>query len=389
MKKIKRTAAYPLRKAKLGLKKRIGVHGEPVILPYRGFGNEKEVVMKCRVVENRKLSRPRFESSITSNLSTMLKRYLSDGIPDIEVQGKLQDETRTFVSDENGFFEARFALDNKQLDRKNWHTISYDFTDSSKSNIDRTPVKGEFLYPYNSCEFGIITDVDDTFLVSHSNETFKKIKLMLIRNAATRVPFDGVAAFYHALQKGAEGQCQNPLFFVSSSEWNLYDLLVDFCLYRNIPKGPFLLRDMENGLRKLLKSGGGSHDHKFEKICSILTTYPKKKFILIGDSGQHDAEIYSEIARQNPNRIKAVYIRDVTPDVRDEEVRAMAKGIADTGVEMLLVQDTVEAAKHAISKGLIKEESLEKIRQDKAANRQKPTENEQFQEMDFTHKQKR
>ena len=64
---------------------------------------------------------------------------------------------------------------------------------------------------------------------------------------------------------------------------------------------------------------------------------------------------------ENPDRFLAVYLRDVTPDSRDEEVRALADEVEDAGVPMLLVKDTLEAARHAAENGWITEDALEEI----------------------------
>src|SRR5690606_25786914 len=108
-------------------------------------------------------------------------------------------------------------------------------------------------------QLGIISDIDDTILISHSTSLIKKLRLMLLKNASTRLPFEGVAAFYRALHRGINSNCLNPLFYVSSSEWNLYDLLIDFCNHQHIPKGTFMLHDLKVGILKLFKSGRGKH----------------------------------------------------------------------------------------------------------------------------------
>ena len=150
------------------------------------------------------------------------------------------------------------------------------------------------------------------------------------------------------LQKGFGGEEFNPLFYVSSSPWNLYDLLTDFFEINEIPEGPVILKDYGFTHKKIFTE---SHlIHKPKAIRNILNTYPKLPFILIGDSGQHDPEIYAGIAKEFPGRIKAIYIRDVTAGERDTEVAAIAR---DAGTEMLPVPDTLTAARHAEERGLV------------------------------------
>ena len=113
------------------------------------------------------------------------------------------------------------------------------------------------------------------------------------------------------------------------------------------------------------------------KSGNILNTYHGLKFILIGDSGQRDAEIYSEIVKEFPGRIAAIYIRDVSKRKKGTRVKKIGEGLEASGVEMLLVKDTEEAASHAISKGFIAPDSFENIHNEREMDRNSPTELEQ------------
>jgi len=184
-------------------------------------------------------------------------------------------------------------------------------------------------------------------LISHATQILRKLRLILTKNAKTRLPFPGVRAFYKQL---AGNDRINPIFYVSSSEWNLYDFLVDFFATQELPKGPFLLQKFKSGLRDLIHSGGGSHEHKQEKIEELLLRFPTLKFILIGDNGQRDPEIYSKIVSQFPDRILAIYLRDI----KDEKIdTVIQKAIQENSVPLFLIKNTSEAQKHAVELGLI------------------------------------
>ena len=92
------------------------------------------------------------------------------------------------------------------------------------------------------------------------------------------------------------------------------------------------------------------HGHKLREIKQLLDTYPHLPFILLGDSGQHDADIYAEVVRQRPGRIQVIYIRDVGLPARLELVKPVATALqAECSVEMLVVPDFLTAATHAAS----------------------------------------
>jgi phosphatidate phosphatase APP1 len=205
-------------------------------------------------------------------------------------------------------------------------------------------------------QFGIISDLDDTVLRSSVTDLLRMVHIVLLSNAHTRLPFEGVSDFYRALQLGSSGTGFNPIFYVSSSPWNLYDMLEDFLDVHGVPAGPLFLKDWSPTTLR-------DHDrHKIGVIRTLLTTYPDLPFVLIGDSGERDPEIYRQVVREYPGRVRAIYIRDVTTRERDDAVHAIGDELKDIGVEMLLTSDTVEAAEDAAEKGLISPSALAALR---------------------------
>ena len=175
-------------------------------------------------------------------------------------------------------------------------------------------------------------------------------QLTFLGNARTRKPLLGVAKLYAALQG-----TRNPLFYVSSSPWNLYDLLDDFLELNAIPPGPIFLRDIGTDTGKFIKTAG--HGHKLERARMLIERMPHLRWILLGDSGQADAELYAEAAQEFGDRIAAIYIRDVDPDVDDSVydtgADAWIQKVAGTKVPMLRVKDSVAIAEHAATLGLL------------------------------------
>lgn len=358
---------YPLRKFKSLIKRQLGWIGDPIILPYRGYGNDDRFFIRGRVIENTGLSQPEDHDSVWQNVLAMIKRYSSSGIPDVEVFVEFQNTRNSYITDEDGFFLVNQSIKNQIANHQNWQPIRFYMKGKTRKIVE---AHGEILLTRKKAQYGVITDIDDTLLISHATNVRKKLRLMLFKNAKTRLPFDGVAAFYCALEKGiktGEDEYLNPFFYVSSSEWNLYDLLADFCYFHDLPKGPFLLREVKISMRKIWKAGGSNHHHKLDKIRHILNLHDEREFILIGDSGQHDAEIYRQIAEEYPERINTIYIRDVRRS-KHEWILNIAKEARQYGAEMLLVKDTEAAALDAIKKGYMHPEALKSIVDEKTYN---------------------
>jgi phosphatidate phosphatase APP1 len=169
------------------------------------------------------------------------------------------------------------------------------------------------------------------------------------------------------LEKGTDGIESNPFFYVSSSPWNLYGFLMEFLDVHRIPKGPLMLRDL--GLSREQFIAGSHAEHKLKQIEHILEVFTDLSFILIGDSGQKDPEIYLAVVKEFPGRVKMIYIRDVS-SARTKEVEKIAREVKDSGVELMLVKDTMEAASHAVSKGWIDENNVIEIAQVKQKDEQ-------------------
>jgi phosphatidate phosphatase APP1 len=206
--------------------------------------------------------------------------------------------------------------------------------------------------------------MDDTVIQSHVTDFIRAAGMVLLENARTRLPFPGVAAFYKALVQGRSGTAGNPVFYVSSSPWNLYDVIAEFLEAQQIPAGPMLLRDWDLGPSILHNAS-----YKSGVIREILATYPRMPFVLIGDSGQEDPEIYADVVATHPGRILAVYIRNVRQNPGDSTaIRDLTERIARAGSTLVLADDTLTVARHAAAHGWIRDEALTDIDVEKRAD---------------------
>lgn len=348
------------------LQDRLGGPSERKILPFNGFGNRHKIYLKGRVLEDRGIDPAMDNDTLWTNLVNMYKRIESDEIPHARVKARFQGREQEFEANDEGYFEVTFELDESLADDRLWHTVDLELIEP-ESNDPEGPItaQGEVFVPQSTAEFVVVSDIDDTVIETNATQLLKMARNVFLGNARTRLPFPGVAAFYRALYHGSGGENWNPMFYVSSSPWNLYDLFVDFFNLQNIPVGPVLfLRDW--GIKETEILPLKHKTYKYNTIRRILEYYPDLPFILIGDSGQEDPEIYRQIVDDHPGRVLAVYIRDVSAvDERDEEIRALAQEVIAAGSELVLAASTDEIAQHAIAKGWIKPERLGDIKGEK------------------------
>ena len=322
-----------------------------VVVPYLGYGTPDQLIVRGRVLQEKKIRESMDNDTLWDNLLNAYRRFESDEVPFARVRARFQDQATEFVADDEGFFTARIVPGHSLEADRLWHQIELELLEPLREGHPPVHATGQVLVPPPSAQFGVISDIDDTVVYSHATDLLRMARIVFLGNARTRLPFPGVASFYQALQGGAPGSAQNPLFFVSSSPWNLYDLLVEFFRLQEIPIGPLFLRDWGVSAAELLPTAHSGY--KLGVIRHILELYPRLPFILIGDSGQEDPEIYRIVVDEYPGRILAIYIRDVSPDERDEEVRRLAVEVAGARSSMVLAADTMAMAQHAAAQGWI------------------------------------
>lgn len=265
--------------------------------PFLAISNGKQVFVKGRVISAYKQSRPKARNNPFTNMLATVRRYAVTSLPEIPVLVTLGNEQNEVITDQDGVFECLLPYTGDG-------EISL-LINEKEEGLDYEDGKMPVYHVKN--QSGVISDIDDTILISHATQIGKKFWLSISKNAYTRRPFPGVSEFYQKLAVSGK----NEVFYVSSSDWSLFDLIRDFLEFRKIPVGPILLKDKHINLKNIWTSGGGSHDHKFEKIRFLFSFFPEMNFILVGDSGQHDPEIYAELKEEYPDRIKSIFIREI------------------------------------------------------------------------------
>lgn len=357
-----------LRAAKRNFDRAIGKTEHPQILSYRGYGNDARMLIMGRALRDPGLTEASETDHWTKNLVNSYKRMETDELPGATVRARIGSIVHNMIADDEGFFRAVVELSTPiPPDSGNWHNVPLELIDPVVLAGQPTAI-APVLVPPRDSDFGIISDLDDTVIQTGATNLIRMIKATMLGNARTRVPFAGVAAFYAALQQGPSGTSYNPIFYVSSSPWNLYDVLEQFFALHRIPTGPTLLRDWGMSLERLPI---GHAAHKTASIKNIFEMYPQTRFILIGDSGQHDPEIYRDLAREYPGRILAAYIRDVTPGMpRGAALKRITDELGEMGCKMVVAADTVAAARDAAAAGWISENTLSDVAEEKKRDAQ-------------------
>lgn len=232
---------------------------------------------------------------------------------------------KTFVLDasgNNGHFYGELLATTEEVSQwRDAQTIH--FTAITREN-DQRQFAGE-IYLLDSEGISVISDIDDTIKVSEVHD-----KMALLKNTFFRpfIPVPKMAEFY---QKLATREPPVTFHYVSASPWQLYPFFIEFLDTYHFPPGSFHLRFFrwkDEDFFTLFKS---SKSHKIETIESLLHCCPQRRFILVGDSGEQDADIYAMFARKYPERIIHIFIHEVPRKRGDKlDYQAVFKGIPTT-----------------------------------------------------------
>ncbi len=346
---------------KYRLRERMGGRNPVMIVAYRGFGTQRRIYLKGRVLEDKGINAPSDDDSVWDNLVNMYKRFASAEIPHARVRARFQDVEREFVADEDGYFDVWLEPSQPLPTDRLWHEVELELVSPQRRGVEPARATGDVLVPPDGSQYAVISDIDDTVVYTDAVNLLRMARTVFLGNARTRLPFKGVAAFYRALFRGQRQTGINPMFYISNSPWNLYDLLSDFFHLNDIPIGPVLfLRNWGFTHKEQLPTR--KRHHKLTTARRMLTFFPHLPFILVGDSGEKDPEVYAQLVQDYPNRIQAVYIRNVSRNLgRPAEIRALAEKVLRAGSTLILADDTWPLAQHAAEKGWISPDALAEV----------------------------
>jgi phosphatidate phosphatase APP1 len=238
-----------------------------------------------------------------------------------------------------------------------WHQVNVVATWRGRSTEAALPV----LVVDRAATLAVVSDLDDTVIESGITRGLEVLRLTLLTEVTERTPLPGAAELYRALSF-PRGGGSVPVFYLSTSPWNLYELLTRFLVLRRFPAGPLLLTDWGPSRTNLFRVP--TEEHKLTLIRALFTNHPALQVVLIGDTGQLDPEIYATIAQEAPDRVRAIYVRRTVgmSTKRAIELHGLARRVIACGVPMLVVEDSVQIAEHAAGIGLLDPADVQAVR---------------------------
>ena len=187
--------------------------------------------------------------------------------------------------------------------------------------------------------FDIISDIDDTIIVSYTADFFKRVGALTLTPPLKRKVIGFSQKMFDEFKKQ-----DARIFYVSKSESNLFGMLTSFIAHNNLPKGKLFLTPYLNFCQLLFTKK--DKDFKIDRIRFFIKNSENKKYVLFGDDSQRDIEIFSKIAREFPQKILKIYIRQTKNKISPYSKRMLEKlKFSDVPVEYFKTDTKKDVAK--------------------------------------------
>lgn len=314
---------------------------------YHGYGHTKNMVVYGHVFKRKAKTKQVYSNNLFVNIIHLLKLFVLKPYPFVKVRLQFFDQTIYNKTEADGFFKFEWKAERDV--EAGWHYVKVEALAADDTVLSSSEGK---VYVPHITQYAFVSDVDDTVMISHSATIGRRLRELFIKNPRTRKTFPDAAHHYQLLAKSHTEEDQpNPFFYVSSSEWNLYDYLLETFRFNKLPDGAFLLNTLKRW-KDLVRTGKTGHEGKLIRVMRILDAFPNQKFVFFGDNSQQDPQIYTSIAEKYPKNIEAIYVRNIRPEKESETLRLLEKA-NQHNIQTCLFNDSLEAIEHSKKIGLI------------------------------------
>ncbi|MEJ5994070.1 phosphatase domain-containing protein [Pedobacter sp. Du54] len=315
--------------------------GNASVKVYHGYGHTHNLVVYGHVFKFKAKTAQIFSNNLLVNILHLFKLFVVKPYPFAKVRLHFYTQIIEQKAEYDGFFKFEWKALNEI--KAGWHDVKVEAFEANNEVI--ATAEGKIYVPHIT-QYAFISDIDDTVMVSYSARFIKRLRELFIKNPRTRKTFESLKNHYQLLANAHTKIDQpNPFFYVSSSEWNLYDYLVETFRYNELPEGTFLLNQLKRW-KNLIKTGKTGHEGKLLRVMRIIDAFPNQKFVFFGDNSQQDPAIYQTIAEKYSKNITAIYIRNVRPE-KQEITKSLLAQIEEKGISTCLFEHSDEAIAHS------------------------------------------
>ncbi|MGH8895003.1 MAG: App1 family protein, partial [Actinomycetes bacterium] len=263
----------------------------PRVVAYTGYGADGWVRVLARV-----LLAPPGTPPGELRLGRGWRRFLTATAAGVAVMVDVAGRRHEVTSDRTGYIDVVLAAD-----------LPPGWAQAQLVADGRTGSTARLRIVDPSGGLGVISDIDDTVIVTALPRPLLAAWNTFVRHETTRHPVRGMASLYREIERRHPDA---PFVYLSTGAWNVAPVLEQFLARHSYPPGPLLLTDWGPTADGWFRSG---REHKRRELRRLVDELPHIRWLLVGDDGQHDPELYAEAAEAAPDRIRAVAIRQLSP----------------------------------------------------------------------------
>ena len=261
-----------------------------LVVPFGGYGSRTGVRLLARV-----LLVPTKKNSSRSRRSVRgWRSFVSAPVPGAHVTITAGDQHFEVTADRGGVIDEMVDVHLPP----GWHELSLQIAGEE-------PVVSSVFVVAKGQNIGVVCDIDDTVMVTALPRPFLAAWNSFVRDEHARRPVPGMAVLMERIIRQYPG---SPIIYLSTGAWNVYPTLTRFLTRHLYPHGSLLLTDWGPTHDRWFRSGQA---HKRENLRRLAAEFPNVRWILIGDDGQHDEDIYAEFAKEFPGNVRAIAIREL------------------------------------------------------------------------------
>ena len=275
------------------------IHAKNNIQVYNAYGNSHKVFIEGRMVYKKNYNQPLEDDTLFHNMWRKIKQLTSNEIKNEKIIAYIDNEICSTVGDDEGYFEFNIKSDQELY--TGYKSIALQIENNPTIlNINATITRNKAI--------GIISDFDDTVIISDVTNKLKLIDNLLLKNYKQRKVVPGMAERFQEILAQNSPNIPSTLFFVTGSPNQLFNSIERFLDYHDFPKHVLITKQIHGYDTDPIFD---QFEYKMQKIEKLFELYPAMQWIMFGDSGEKDKEVYEALSKKYPLKVKFYYIRNV------------------------------------------------------------------------------
>jgi phosphatidate phosphatase APP1 len=266
---------------------------------YNSFANANHLIIEGRMLYKKANKKVEKDDGKLTNLWRKLTQLTNDEIKNNLIFATLDGEKYITFGDDEGYF--RFEIESKKALLPPYQDVLLNIEDNKLSKHIKVPI-------FMQKAVGIISDFDDTVVISDVTDKLKLSNNLLLKNYKQRTLIPTMRERFQKILSKNPKNMPTPLFFVTGSPQQFFNSIEEFLNYHDFGEHILITKQLHGKEKDSILD---QFSYKTKHIEELIEFYPNLTWVLFGDSGEKDREIYSYLAKKYPSKIEAIYIRDV------------------------------------------------------------------------------